>query len=318
MYPNLYYAFRDLFGIEVGFLRIVNTFGFFVALAFLLAASLLSRELRRKSRLGLLQPTDEQVLVGQPASIGELLINFIGGFVIGFKIGGIITLGSDVLQDPQAYLFSGMGSPLIGILLGGVLAGWKWWEKRKQQLPKPEKRTIRLWPHDRVGEFTILALIFGLLGAKLFDIFENWGDFLKHPADYIFSPAGLTFYGGLILATIAIVWYARKHRIPVRHLADAMAPALMIAYAVGRIGCQVAGDGDWGIYNSAYTVNAQHQVVDAAPGDYERSLQTHAAYMNSRWRESGGVPEHKAFKKPLGFLPNWFVAYNYPHNVNED
>ncbi|RYD93973.1 MAG: diacylglyceryl transferase, partial [Sphingobacteriales bacterium] len=235
-----------------------------------------------------------------------------------FKLGGIATLGSDVLQDPQAYIFSGMGSPLIGILLGGILAGWKWWEKRKEQLPKPEQRTIRLWPHDRVGEFTILALIFGLLGAKLFDIFENWTDFLKHPADYIFSPAGLTFYGGLICAAIAIIIYARKHRIPIRHLADSVAPALMIAYAIGRIGCQVAGDGDWGIYNSAYKVDANQKVVEAAPGDYEQTLKTHAPYIASRWREYGGVPQQTAFKNPVSFLPNWFFAYQYPHNVNED
>ncbi|RYY11157.1 MAG: prolipoprotein diacylglyceryl transferase, partial [Chitinophagaceae bacterium] len=100
-----------------------------------------------------------------------------------------------------------------------------------------------------VGEITILALIFGLLGAKLFDIFENWGDFLKHPSSYIFSPSGLTFYGGLICAAIAIWVYARKHNIGFWHLNDAAAPTLMLAYGLGRIGCQVAGDGDWGIEN---------------------------------------------------------------------
>lgn len=122
-------------------------------------------------------------------------------------------------------------------------------KKNKQKLPKPEKRTIRIWPQDRVGEITILALIFGLLGAKLFDIFENWSDFLKHPSDYILSPSGLTFYGGLICAAIAIWVYAKKHNIPFWHLNDSAAPALMLSYAVGRIGCQVAGDGDWGINN---------------------------------------------------------------------
>lgn len=316
MYPNLYYAFRDLFGIKLGFLRIINTFGFFVAISFLIAAALLSRELRRKSRLGLLQPTDEEVLVGEPASIGELALNFIGGFLLGFKLGGILTLGSGVLQDPQAYIFSGMGSPLIGLLLGGALAGWKWWEKRKQQLPKPERRTIRIWPHDRVGEFTILALIFGLVGAKVFDIFENWSDFLHDPASY-FSPAGLTFYGGLILATAAIIWYARKHKIPIRHLADAIAPALMIAYAVGRIGCQTAGDGDWGIYNSAYAVDANQNIVEATPGRYDSTVALYPRYMHDRFAKSGG-PQHAYFRKPVGFLPNWFFAYNYPNNVNED
>ena len=97
---------------------------------------------------------------------------------------------------------------------------------------------------------TILALVFGLLGAKLFDIFENWTDFLQNPASYLLSPSGLTFYGGLICAAIAIILYARKHKIPVVHLADAIAPVLIIAYAIGRIGCHVAGDGDWGIVNN--------------------------------------------------------------------
>jgi hypothetical protein len=53
MYPNLYYVFEDLFGIKIGFLRFINSFGFFVAIAFLVAAALLSKELRRKSKEGL-------------------------------------------------------------------------------------------------------------------------------------------------------------------------------------------------------------------------------------------------------------------------
>lgn len=100
------------------------------------------------------------------------------------------------------------------------------------------------------GEITILALVFGLLGAKLFDIFENWSDFLKHPSSYLLSPSGLTFYGGLMCAAIAIWIYAKKHHIGFWHLNDAAAPTLMLAYGLGRIGCQVSGDGDWGIANT--------------------------------------------------------------------
>ena len=249
MYPNLYYAFKDLFGVDFPPLRFINSFGFFVAISFLVAAALLSKELRRKSKAGLLQPTEEQILVGQPASVGDMLLNFILGFILGYKILALFFLSSDATQDPQTFIFSTMGSWPLGIGMGLLFAGLKWWEKRKHQLPKPEKRTVRIWPEDRVGEITILALIFGLLGAKLFDIFENWSDFLKHPADYILSPAGLTFYGGLICAALAIIIYARRHKISLRHLADAVAPSLMIAYAIGRIGCHVSGDGDWGIVN---------------------------------------------------------------------
>lgn len=250
MYPNLYYAFKDLFGVEWTALRFVNSFGFFVAISFILAAVFLTMELRRKSRQGLLFPTEMQVMVGQPATLGELATNFILGFILGFKILALFLLDSSATADPQEFIFSDRGSWPAGIGLGLLFAGMKWYEKNKQKLPKPEQRAIRIWPHDRVGEMTILALVFGLIGAKVFDFFENWSDFVKRPSDYIFSAEGLTFYGGLICAAIAIWIYARRHKIGFWHLNDAAAPALMLAYAVGRIGCQVAGDGDWGIANT--------------------------------------------------------------------
>ena len=250
MYPNLYFAFKDLFGVQWTFLRFINSFGFFVAISFILSAIVLAAELKRKSSQGLLQPKEMQVVVGQRATAGELLLNFLLGFLLGFKILALFIMDSSATEDPQAFIFSGIGSWPAGILLGLLFAGLKWYEKNKQKLPKPEKRVVRIWPQDRVGEITILALIFGLLGAKLFDIFENWGDFLKHPSSYLLSPSGLTFYGGLICAAIAIWIYARKHNISFWHLNDAAAPTLMLAYGLGRIGCQVAGDGDWGIENT--------------------------------------------------------------------
>ena len=80
MYPNLYYAFRDLFGFEIPFLKVVNSFGFFVAIAFLLSAWLLIKELRRREALGIFTYTDTTITIGEPAGFGELLINFLLGF----------------------------------------------------------------------------------------------------------------------------------------------------------------------------------------------------------------------------------------------
>jgi phosphatidylglycerol---prolipoprotein diacylglyceryl transferase len=251
MYPNLYYAFKDLFGVEWNFLWYVNSFGFFVALAFIISAMVLANELRRKSKQGLFQPTEMQVTVGQPASTIDLGLNFLLGFLLGYKILALFIMDRSATQDPQEFIFSPLGNWPAGIGLGLFFAGMKWWEKNKQKLDKPEKRTVRIWPHDRVGEITIIALIFGLLGAKLFDIFENWSGFLKEPSAYIFSAKGLTFYGGLICAALAIWWYARKHKIGFLHLNDALAPTMMLAYSLGRIGCQVSGDGDWGIPNTS-------------------------------------------------------------------
>lgn len=318
MYPNLYYFFREAFGVKIGFFKFINSFGFFVAIAFLVAAALLSKELRRKSQLGLFQPTESKLTVGRPVTTSELLLNFLLGFVLGYKILGLLFLGAGSIDDPQAYIFSGQGNMLAGILMGLLFAGVKWWEKKKQQLAKPEDRVVRIWPQDRVGEITIIALVVGLLGSKLFDIFENWSDFLTRPSEYIFSGGGLTFYGGLICSTLVIVWYARKHRMSVRYLADGIAPSLMIAYAIGRIGCQVAGDGDWGIYNSAYKVSPASEIVLAGPDEFKDTVMSNSAFF-SRYYTNVSDIHQASVQKPgaLGFLPNWFFAYNYPHNVNE-
>ena len=318
MYPNLYYVFEDLFGVKIGFLRFINSFGFFVAIAFLVAAALLSKELRRKAAEGHFKPTERKLVVGGPATVTELVVNFLLGFLFGFKILALFFNGSEAMQDPQSYIFSSQGNVLIGLLTGGVFLWMKWRERKKQQLKNPEERVVRIWPHDRVGEITVIALIVGLLGAKLFDIFENWSDFLKHPSDYILSGGGLTFYGGLICAAIAIIYYAIKNKFSVRHLADAVAPSLMIAYAIGRIGCQTAGDGDWGIYNTAYKVDSNNEIALAAPNEFRDTVQAHAGYFVQHYGKIDSLP-NASFQKPaaLGFLPDWMFAYHYPRNVNK-
>ncbi|GDX42322.1 hypothetical protein LBMAG22_08510 [Bacteroidota bacterium] len=274
MYPNLYYAFKDLMGVDWPFLRFFNTFGFFVALAFGAAATSLSYELRRKSKQGLFRPEETTILVGKPASLQDILFNFLLGFLLGFKLLALFLLDMDQIVDPPSFIFSGEGNFPLGLLLGLFFAIMKWREKEKQKLEKPEKRIIRIWPEDRVGDITLLALVFGLAGAKLFDIFENWSDFLKRPSDYLFSPAGLTMYGGLICAAIAIGVYARRHKIGFLNLSDAIAPGLMLAYGIGRLGCQFSGDGDWGVVSDlstkpfllpdwAWSYTYPHNVIEA-------------------------------------------------------
>ena len=63
-------------------------------------------------------------------------------------------------------------------------------------------------------EVTLLAIIFGIIGSKIFYLFENWDLFLNNPIGQTFSPGGLTFYGGLILAIIAIWIHVKRKKIP--------------------------------------------------------------------------------------------------------
>jgi len=316
MYPNLYYAFKDIFGVNWNGLRFINSFGFFVALSFLAAAYILTIELKRKERAGLLTGQDVKMIVGKPASAGELLLNFLLGFLLGYKIIGLFISGK-ASGDPQQFIFSSEGNWPVGIALGILFAGLKWWERHKQKLDKPEERTIRIWPHDRVGDLVIYAALFGFLGAKIFHNLENWNDFVANPVEALLSFSGLTFYGGLICAAVAIWFYTRKHKINFTLLCDAIAPALILAYSIGRIGCQVAGDGDWGVLNSAYVTEPgpKSKVVLADTATFQRTLQSNSNFYlrNFQVNNTAEIP-HISVKAP-GWLPNWLFAYTYPHNV---
>jgi len=94
---------------------------------------------------------------------------------------------------------------------------------------------------------TLLAVIFGIVGSKILFLIEDWSNFILNPVREAFSPGGLTWYGGFFLATFAIWIYARRKNIPFLKVCDATAPGLMIGYGIARIGCHLAGDGDYGI-----------------------------------------------------------------------
>ena len=102
-------------------------------------------------------------------------------------------------------------------------------------------------PQDVVSDFAMIVLFAGIVGARIFHILEHSDQFILDPASLIFSRSGLSIFGGLIFGTLAGIFCVRRWKLPVRPLLDATAPAMMIGYGVGRIGCQVSGDGDWGI-----------------------------------------------------------------------
>lgn len=99
---------------------------------------------------------------------------------------------------------------------------------------------------------TFIALVAGVAGSKLFYIIEEWnfGDIplsslLK--TDVLFSPSGLTFYGGLILSIIAMIIFCKVKKLSVLEILDCLAPAAALGYGMARIGCHLSGDGDYGI-----------------------------------------------------------------------
>jgi len=97
---------------------------------------------------------------------------------------------------------------------------------------------------DHLEGYPIVALLGGIAGAKLYWILTNL-DRLQE--DFLGSlAAGFTWYGGLIGGAVATLWLGRRHGQNLWSLCDAFAPGLAAAYGIGRIGCQLSGDGDYG------------------------------------------------------------------------
>ncbi|MEI6409856.1 MAG: prolipoprotein diacylglyceryl transferase family protein [Bacteroidota bacterium] len=252
MYPDLSYLFHGLIGTAPdNWLSVFKTFGFFLAIAFLASAVVFSIELKRKATEGYYQPDKVSVTDGAPASMTEILMNALVGLLLGGKGWYGFVHYTEFRHDPASVILSTKMSWLAGLLGAAALGGLTWWDAQRNRKQTPETRILSVYPHDRISEMTIWAAAGGILGAKLFDIMDNWSSFIEDPIGTLTSGGGLAFFGGLVLGFIAVVSYMYRHKIPFMPTADAVAPALATGYGVGRMGCQLSGDGDWGIVNNA-------------------------------------------------------------------
>lgn len=252
MYPDLSYVFHDLLGTEPdNWLSIFKTFGLMVALAVLSAAFLLRKELERRAALGQFVGVPTKVVEHAPLSLTEHAFNVVFGFFLGFKLGYIIDHVAEMQTNPGGVLFSTKGVWLTGIIGALAFGGYYWWTDRQNRQRGPKETLKDLYPHDRIMNISTVAVVCGVIGAKLFTVVEQPAQFMADPLGQLFSGDGWTIYGGLIGGFLGVYWYARRKQINWLPLLDAVAPGLMVAYGVGRQGCHLAGDGDWGIPASA-------------------------------------------------------------------
>ena len=86
----------------------------------------------------------------------------------------------------------------------------------------------------------------GLLGARLWIVLDAWPEFVRAPWTFLVTGGGFVFYGGLLGGALAVTLFFWREHIPWLAGADACAPAIALGQAIGRLGCQAAGDGDWG------------------------------------------------------------------------
>lgn len=313
MYPDFHFLLKDLFGLDIPVLSLLKSFGFLVAMGFLAAGYVISLELKRKEAKGLIGFTIQEITTGKGASMSDYIVNGLIGFAIGYKMLGMFLDWQVASPDPMSYLFSSKGNLLVGLLIMAIAVGSKYFTSKKEVAQGTRTQKVKVFPHHRVGDIAVIAAIGGFAGAKIFNAFETWEDFLQDPLGNLLSSSGLTFYGGLIVATLALWYYARKINLDFRHLCDAAAPALILAYGIGRLGCQISGDGDWGIYNSAYMTDSTGKVV-ASVQPFDKTLAQYHDHISRHFDPGAEIP-HKAVKAFAG-LPQWLFAYNYPNNVN--
>lgn len=253
MFPTLYHFFRDVFGIELTALQILNTFGFFVALSIAGAFWAMATEMKRRTALGQFRSVELKILSGAAYPVSDYIMNGVLSFIFGYKILFLMFPGSDSDNfTPQEHIFTSEGNFWYGLMAMFFVLGWRYYSDKKQRLPEP-KIEIQTQSADwHMGNITTVALLSGFAGAKLFHILENpSGLSLTAIFDAFFSTGGWTFYGGLLCGAAGVLIYCKRKGISLLRMLDAGGPAMMLSYGIGRFGCQFSGDGDWGIANTS-------------------------------------------------------------------
>jgi phosphatidylglycerol:prolipoprotein diacylglycerol transferase len=167
----------------------------------------------------------------------------------------------------------------------GFLAAGAVLARRLRELGKPAD-----WAYEAI----FAALLGGLVGSRGYYIVQNY-DQVKHDLlGSLFSGSGLVWYGGVIGGALAVVAWARWRGMLNLTLLDVTAVPLALGYAIGRIGCQVSGDGDYGIRSDLpWAMGYPHGTVPTAPGVtvqptpiYETLAMGLVAWALWRWRDS--------------------------------
>lgn len=168
----------------------------------------------------------------------------------------------------------------LGFIAAGAIVA-----KRLTELGKPV---------DWAYEMIFAALIGGIVGARVDFLLQNWSEVSDDVLGNVFSGAGLVWFGGAIGGAIGVLAWARWRGMLNRSLLDICAPGLAIGYAVGRIGCQLSGDGDYGIpWDGPWAMSYEDGTVPTPPGVevhptpiYETLTMALAAYVLWRLRDA--------------------------------
>ncbi|MGB1248864.1 MAG: prolipoprotein diacylglyceryl transferase [Chitinophagales bacterium] len=298
---------NDILGTEIARYPI-NTYGFFVAMGFFVAAIAANIELKRRGELGLLPSKKATVIEGVKVKWTDLISPFIVWFLFGFKLLGAVIFDVDLLrqgQDSVAYILSLQGFWGVGILTGLLAAGYTYYSIKKKELTPPVSKQITVGPEESIGELVIVAAIFGIMGSSIFEIIQpnstmTFVELFSDPMNFI---SGLTIFGGLFFGIIGIFIYSKWRKIKPFQLFDSLAPGFILANGVGRLGCHFSGDGDWGKANLSeapswipdyfWSNNYAHNVLDACTTYVSKNVATVESSACARIAECEGLYCHE-------------------------
>ena len=141
----------------------------------------------------------------------------------------------------------------LGFLACGLLVA-----RRLRELGKPV---------DWAYEIVFAALVGGVVGARGYYVIQHYSEVKHDLLGSVFSGSGLVWYGGAIGGAIGVLLWMRWRDAMQLRMFDMCATALALGYAIGRIGCQVSGDGDYGISSSLpWAMGYPHGTVPTPPG----------------------------------------------------
>jgi phosphatidylglycerol:prolipoprotein diacylglycerol transferase len=216
----------------------ISPFGVFLLLAFVSAYFAFRSEYQRKEAEGLIHS------FCSPARNLHPLIWALPGFIVGAKLVYWWQHHTLYMGTWQDVVFSTRGN-IPGGLIGGLVA----WLIAKR-LPHPQPATEMMHPYQLMDRLLLYCGLFGFAGAILFAKLDTMTVPGQTFHDWLFSFNGLNYYGALIAGALTYLYINKRHGIRPAIAADIGSPGMMLAYAVGRMGCHIAGDGDWGIVNN--------------------------------------------------------------------
>lgn len=247
MFPTLSDLINYLFNSHINLP--FQTYGFMLAIAFFTGGWVLYGELNRKEQEGMLLARVQRVADTGIGFWTTVLFQGILLVVMVWKLTWILCNYPRFLSNPPEHLFSLEGSIPALLAAAALFLAVRLMRHLRNRAARGVKEVL-VHPAQHTWRIMIVAILSAIAGSKLFDIFDNLEGFLNNPVGSLFSFNGFAFLGGFVVTVVVLILYVGWIKLDWKQVIDCSVPAILIGYAIGRLGCHLSGDGCWGIVNT--------------------------------------------------------------------